>query len=59
MEEADQDMMSQDVFEAVTSEAGGDLVMGISSPTAASSLMTSLKGKFPVLLFPHLRFPTF
>ncbi|RUS75963.1 hypothetical protein EGW08_016270 [Elysia chlorotica] len=46
VEEADQDMMSQDVFETVTSEAGGDLVMGISS--AASSLMTSLKD--PILM---------
>ncbi|GFR59312.1 cyclin-D-binding Myb-like transcription factor 1, partial [Elysia marginata] len=48
VEEAEQDMMTQDVFETVTSEAGGDLVMGISSPTAASSLMTSLKD--PILM---------
>lgn len=47
VDEPDQDMMTQDVFETVTSEAGGDLVMGISH-TDASSLMTSLKD--PILM---------
>ncbi|BFZ08287.1 hypothetical protein BsWGS_11326 [Bradybaena similaris] len=39
----DTDILGHDVFETGTSESGGDLVMGVSSPTHASSLMTSLK----------------
>lgn len=41
-EAGDPDIMNHDVF--VTSESSGDLVMGVASPTHASSLMTSLKG---------------
>ncbi|XP_005089919.1 cyclin-D-binding Myb-like transcription factor 1 [Aplysia californica] len=44
----EQDIMSHDVFETVTSEAGGDLGMGVASPTHTSSLMTSLKD--PILM---------
>ncbi|KAK6993451.1 cyclin-D-binding Myb-like transcription factor 1 [Biomphalaria glabrata] len=47
-ESGDQDLMTHDVFETVTSESSSDLVMGVTSSHHASSLMTSLKD--PILM---------